>query len=129
MAQKLDDILSALSEGGFRLTRLRKAVVEIFLGSTLPLSAADIIARLEEKKASFNKTTVYRELAFLKDTGIIKEIQFVKRRGGRITPRIPPVCTLATGWSDTIKSLGCSSPSLRAPLRTYGQARPPHCRR
>lgn len=80
MTQKLDDILSALSEGGFRLTRLRKAVVEIFLGSTLPLSAADIIARLEKKKASFNKTTVYRELAFLKETGIIKEIQFLHER-------------------------------------------------
>ncbi len=80
MAQKLDDILSALSEGGFRLTRLRKAVVEIFLNSTLPLSAIDIIASLERKKAAFNKTTVYRELAFLKETGIIKEIQFLHER-------------------------------------------------
>ncbi|OGP13447.1 MAG: hypothetical protein A2054_05325 [Deltaproteobacteria bacterium GWA2_55_10] len=80
MAQKLDEILSNLSEAGFRLTRLRRAVIEIFLGSTLPLSAVDIIARLEKKKAAFNKTTVYRELAFLKETGIVKEIQFLHER-------------------------------------------------
>lgn len=80
MAQKLEEILSELSGMGFRLTRIRRAVIGIFLGSGLPLSAVDIMGVLNRMNTAFNKTTVYRELGFLKGLGVVKEIQFLHER-------------------------------------------------
>ncbi len=80
MERVLDRILSEITGRGFRLTRVRRAVVEIFLDRGLPLSAADVIAALRPGNASINKTTVYRELAFLEEHGIIKEIRFLHER-------------------------------------------------
>ncbi|MBW7956491.1 MAG: transcriptional repressor [Deltaproteobacteria bacterium] len=82
MQRDLDRILSEIAGRGFRLTRVRKAIVEIFLKRGLPLSASDIIGALlsKDKDTAANKTTVYRELAFLEEHGIIKEIRFLHER-------------------------------------------------
>lgn len=80
MEWDLDRILSEITGRGFRLTRVRRAVIEILLKRGLPLSAADIIAALRSREAATNKTTVYRELAFLEERGIIKEIRFLHER-------------------------------------------------
>ena len=83
MAERLNEILSELSGRGFRLTRIRRGVVELFITNALPLSALEVISMLGQSITTFNKTTVYRELAFLKEHGVIKEIQFPHERAKR----------------------------------------------
>ncbi|MBI2414164.1 MAG: transcriptional repressor [Deltaproteobacteria bacterium] len=76
----LGEILAELSKGGFRITRARRSMIEVLLDSRLPLSAEGLIDALLGKKVPANKTTVYRELTFLKEMGIVQEIQFLHER-------------------------------------------------
>ncbi|MCG6551705.1 MAG: transcriptional repressor [Candidatus Magnetominusculus sp. LBB02] len=68
-------ILKALKDKGFRLTKVRKLIIEIFLSnSAAPISAVELKARLMAADADANKTTVYRELDFLSEQGIVVEV-------------------------------------------------------
>ncbi|MBF0457355.1 MAG: transcriptional repressor [Nitrospirae bacterium] len=69
------ETLAALKDKGFRLTKIRKFIVEIFYSSeAVPISAPELRTRLLAQNVKANKTTVYRELDFLSDQGIIVEI-------------------------------------------------------
>jgi Fe2+ or Zn2+ uptake regulation protein len=57
-----------------RMTPARRALFEIFLNTTKPLSVAKIITDLFDKDIRVNKTTVYRELEFLLHQGIVSEV-------------------------------------------------------
>lgn len=67
-------IIEELRTGGHRITRIRKEIIVILYGSTTPLTAQDVGGRLADKEVSANKTTIYREIDFLKGQGIIREI-------------------------------------------------------
>ncbi|MEN8262590.1 MAG: Fur family transcriptional regulator [Nitrospirota bacterium] len=69
-------IFDLLKSKGFRLTRARKTLIRIFVCSKNPLAAADLNSRLEKMDVSVNKTTIYREIDFLKGQRIIRELQF-----------------------------------------------------
>ena len=69
------DFLSELKDRGFRLTRARKAVVTFLARIDAPQSIPDILEALRKMGLIFNKTTVYRELAFLVKEGIAKEVR------------------------------------------------------
>ena len=71
----LPQILERLKSRGYRLTRARKAIIEILLGSRQPLDVNAVRVLLTEKNLNVNKTTVYRELDFLKGENLIREIQ------------------------------------------------------
>ena len=71
----INETLSTLKEQGYRITRTRKAVLEILITGAKPLSADDLIKNLAKKKLHPNKTTIYRELDSLRAGGFIKEIQ------------------------------------------------------
>ncbi|MBI5885571.1 MAG: transcriptional repressor [Deltaproteobacteria bacterium] len=73
---KTEIIFSNLKRNGHRLTKTRKAIVSALLTSECPLSAFDLKARLLDGDVEVNKTTVYRELAFLVKHNVIHEIQF-----------------------------------------------------
>lgn len=75
-----DLILQNLKEGGFRLTRVRKAVVEAICSSKSPLSAADLSELLDKKEIGANKTTIYREIDFLVEKGIAVELDLMDGR-------------------------------------------------
>lgn len=72
--------MGSLAGEGFRITKLRRAIVEIFAGNSLPISADELMEKLRSRKAAFNRTTVYREIAFLKERSVIQEIQFLHER-------------------------------------------------
>lgn len=72
---KVIDVLSQLRAEGFRVTAAREALVELFMSDMTPYSVPEIIEALERKGISVNKTTVYRELDFLTERGIIKEVR------------------------------------------------------
>ncbi|MDO8571826.1 MAG: Fur family transcriptional regulator [bacterium] len=69
-------ILRSLKEKGHKFTKVRKLVLDLLIRSPKPLSSPDIQEVFLNKKIRVNKTTIYRELAFLKDKGVIRELQF-----------------------------------------------------
>ena len=80
MKETAASILSSLADQGFRITKLRKAIAGIFASNGLPLSADELMVLLRSGETAFNRATVYREIAFLKEQGVIQEIQFLHER-------------------------------------------------
>lgn len=75
MKDTVETILTQLKEKGARITPVRRAIVEIFVRSSeSPVSAVDILDILKKTRKSVNKTTVYREIAFLSEEEIIDSI-------------------------------------------------------
>lgn len=69
------NIKKAIKNNGFRVTKARGAIIELFYKSTHPISAQEILQNLHNIKLLVNKTTVYRELKFLINQDIIKSAQ------------------------------------------------------
>lgn len=72
-------IFLSLKSSGYRLTRGRKAIVTVLFRCSFPISPVEIADCLRKQNIFLNKTTVYRELEFLKKQKIIKEVQFDER--------------------------------------------------
>lgn len=69
-------ILKTIKERGYKLTKVRKLVLDLLIRRSGPISSMDIQEVFLKKKMPVNKTTVYRELAFLKVQKIIRELWF-----------------------------------------------------
>ena len=76
MVDNPDEIISKLKAGGYRITPVREQIVEIFINSSTPISAGDLIESFKILKIPVNKTTIYRELDFLLGENLIQEIEF-----------------------------------------------------
>lgn len=74
--QDSSHILKNLKGQGRRYSSTRKAVLDLLIKASEPLSSPDLQALLSKKDKGVNKTTVYRELAFLKEQNLIRELQF-----------------------------------------------------
>ncbi len=72
--KKTQDILQSLKTGGRRTTLLRKNLVHLFTLKDIPLSLEDIQAELARLKVKPHRVSLYRELEFLKDSGVIEPI-------------------------------------------------------
>ncbi|HUL13453.1 MAG TPA: Fur family transcriptional regulator [Methylococcaceae bacterium] len=68
--------LERLKESGYRITRLREAMIGELNASKKLLSAGEMIAVLKKKKLAPHKTSVYRELDFLIEQGMVKKVNF-----------------------------------------------------
>lgn len=75
-----DDIINQLKDQGFRLTKVRKAIIEILDNAQKPLSAGDIIALLGESGLEPHRTSIYRELNFMLDQRIVNRLTFGERQ-------------------------------------------------
>lgn len=69
-------IIGALQSNGHRITIARKAIVQELLVSKKPFSALEMHDTLVQKGLETNKVTVYRELGFLEEQGILQSVQF-----------------------------------------------------
>lgn len=67
------DDLALLRRGGERLTRQRRAVWHVFGAHQGHLTVDAILAELRRELPRINSGTVYRELAWLKNHGLISE--------------------------------------------------------
>ena len=67
-------ILDELKTNGFRRSAAREALLRTFEAAQSPLSVPDIERCLASGPRSFNKTTVYREIEFLKTAGYVSEL-------------------------------------------------------
>jgi len=66
--------LTRLKKDGYRIGKGRGAILQVFELATKPLNASEILELLSSKQIRLNKTTVYRELEFLKDRNLIREV-------------------------------------------------------
>lgn len=74
------DIFDGLKRLGFRISKVRRAMLEIFLNEAEPLPVIKIIEELRNRGLPVNKTTVYRELEFLLSQKLILEFDFGEGR-------------------------------------------------
>ena len=84
--RKMDNfniVLSKLKKDGHRITKLRRSIIYFFFKNKKPSSFSDINLFLEQESIKVNKTTIYRELYFLKKESIINEVQFFGERAKR----------------------------------------------
>ncbi len=70
------ETISHLKEEGFKITKYRLAILELFHQYDKPVSVGDIISYLEKKKLNPNKTTVYREVDALVSLGLVHVLVF-----------------------------------------------------
>ncbi|MHB8840423.1 MAG: Fur family transcriptional regulator [Candidatus Aquicultor sp.] len=75
-----NDLIKDLKDRGFRLTKLRKAILEELDLARKPLSAAEIIEQLKKHDLKPHKTSIYREVTFMLEQGIITKITFGERQ-------------------------------------------------
>lgn len=73
---QVDKIILDLKHQGHKITEVRMELVKILLSSDTPLSINDLIDKLKAKELKPNKTTVYREVEFLKELEVIQEVDF-----------------------------------------------------
>jgi Fe2+ or Zn2+ uptake regulation protein len=68
------DIKKEIKKNGYRITKARSAIIEIFCITEHPINAQYIQTKLPDSQITVNKTTVYRELQFLVDRNLIKPV-------------------------------------------------------
>ncbi len=74
-----DEVFDGLRARGFKLTGARRAIVEALCEGGQPFTVAELGARLAERRVRADKTTVYREIRFLRERGLIEQVQFGDR--------------------------------------------------
>ena len=71
-----EQILIKLKKDGHRFTKIRKSILDLLIKEPKPFSPLQLQKILLKNKISANKTTIYRELSFLRDQNIVVELQF-----------------------------------------------------
>lgn len=70
---------NALNEGlratGRRLTRTRRAVLNVLERAKYPLTTSEVFERLQKAHVSIDLVTVYRTLSVLKELGLISQLE------------------------------------------------------
>jgi Fe2+ or Zn2+ uptake regulation protein len=75
-----DERLRAIRASGFRLTKARRTLFDVLKEEARPRTAPEIAALMKKRGTSADKTTVYRELAFLLARGLVQAVQFGDRQ-------------------------------------------------
>ena len=70
----MSQVIAKLKAQKIRITVSRKSLIDIFLSMHAPLSAEELDFQLKSRGHQVNKTTIYRELDFLKQHHLIHEI-------------------------------------------------------
>ncbi|MFA5184007.1 MAG: transcriptional repressor [Patescibacteria group bacterium] len=73
----LDELIEKIKLSGGRTTKTRLAALKYLLAADRPVSPAEILGALKQKRVLVNRTTVYRELAFLAARGLVREVGLV----------------------------------------------------
>lgn len=71
------ELIEALRAKGFRITKIRQAMITALVQAQQPLSAPQLLEHIAQDHPSVNKTTIYRELDFLADNQILSEIDIL----------------------------------------------------
>jgi Fur family ferric uptake transcriptional regulator len=74
--ENTEELIKKLREKGFRSTKIRELLLMLVVDRHKPLSVAEIRAEMEARGLVANKTTLYRELEFLRKENIVRELRF-----------------------------------------------------
>ncbi len=72
MKTSIDEDLRA---AGHRLTRTRRAVLDVLERTKYPLSASELYDRLQRNRVSIDLVTVYRTVTVLRDLGLVSQVE------------------------------------------------------
>jgi Fur family transcriptional regulator, ferric uptake regulator len=70
-------VVDALKGQGFRITKVRRALLDILTTASHPMSVPELLPALAKCDLMVNKTTVYRELDFLLENQIVLELDLL----------------------------------------------------
>lgn len=70
----LENVLSELKSKGFKSTKYRTSLLQLLFSSDKPVSVLEMLQAMSGEDLVPNKTTVYRELYFLMEHGIVTEL-------------------------------------------------------
>src|SRR3990167_7401282 len=76
----MDHYLTILKENGFKITPLRKAILEIFQRKHATLTAEKLCEAIRRRIPNAGLQSVYRNMADFVKAGIVEEIFLEKRR-------------------------------------------------
>ena len=79
---KKTEILVSLQRKGFKLTKVRTRLIELFMQSSQPLSIPEVVLQLHRENLLVNKTTIYREVEFLLQQNLLRTVD-LRERGKR----------------------------------------------
>lgn len=68
---KIDDVCGSIKARGGRLTKIRREIITVLYEEGCLLSSIDITRVLKTKEIVPNRSTIYRELLFLVEKGVI----------------------------------------------------------
>jgi Fur family ferric uptake transcriptional regulator len=71
-------ILDILKSKGHRMTSTRKEVIDHLVKQAKPIAAQELLSHFKKKGRVVNKTTIYREILFLKEAHVINEIDLLE---------------------------------------------------
>ncbi len=69
-----DRLMRALTQAGYKLTRPRRAVVEVMADSAGTLDPAEVFSRAQRLYPRLGLTTVYRTMELMADLGLVRRI-------------------------------------------------------
>jgi len=72
-------LIEVLKKSGERITPIRRALLENFCNHPKPQTIQELLAYLEKKGLTANKTTIYRQLEILAQIGLVREVNFSDR--------------------------------------------------
>lgn len=75
-----NSLIDQLKAQGYRITKTRTTLLDIFTEQMHPVSVAELLQKLSERNQVVNKTTVYRELEFLLEQKFVQEVQWQERQ-------------------------------------------------
>lgn len=76
----LESHLDRWKAQGYRMTKSRIALLELFLNEEHPLSAEEIQKKLKRKRVTADPSTIYRELDFLTQETVIQEVKLHSKK-------------------------------------------------
>lgn len=71
----IEELIEKLKDRGYRITKQRESILRIIIQADKPLTPLEII-RGVQKENTVDKATIYRNLEFLIENSILKEIYF-----------------------------------------------------
>ena len=77
MRSSLTAVIEKIKSSGNRMTKTRRAMLEIVLESKAPITVGDILELLSKERINANKSTVYRELSFFMEERLVLEIDLL----------------------------------------------------
>lgn len=78
--EKLDEILNQLRQKGIRITEPRKAVISYLINSQNHPTVEDIHQELKNNYPKMSLATVYNNINFFVEQGIVNELKFSNQR-------------------------------------------------